>query len=195
MQHIRHGAHILGQRTDAGGMDSGAPQPRQGCGHQQGLSSPASLSRRPRLSASDVSHDLHASLKALGTDFIDLYLLHYDHPTARSRTDHGTAQPSHRRRQDRRDRCVELVSRANCQRQHACRRQGLETVQRVERSIQPCRVDAISVAWRCHTRRGRPACRTGMVFDARAAGVRVVQPGPRIFFRPLRSEEPGWPTA
>jgi aryl-alcohol dehydrogenase-like predicted oxidoreductase len=38
---------------------------------------------QPRLSASDVSHDLHASLKALGTDFIDLYLLHYDHPTAR----------------------------------------------------------------------------------------------------------------
>jgi aryl-alcohol dehydrogenase-like predicted oxidoreductase len=37
---------------------------------------------RPRLSPSDVSHDLHASLKALGTDFIDLYLLHYDHPTA-----------------------------------------------------------------------------------------------------------------
>lgn len=41
------------------------------------------LSRRPRLSASDVSHDLHASLKALGTDFVDLYLLHFDHPTAR----------------------------------------------------------------------------------------------------------------
>lgn len=38
---------------------------------------------RPRLSASDVSHDLHASLKALGTDFIDLYLLHFDHPTVR----------------------------------------------------------------------------------------------------------------
>jgi aryl-alcohol dehydrogenase-like predicted oxidoreductase len=37
----------------------------------------------PRLSPSDVSHDLHASLKALGTDFIDLYLLHYDHPAAR----------------------------------------------------------------------------------------------------------------
>ena len=44
---------------------------------------PHLLSRRPRLSASDVSHDLHASLKALGTDFIDLYLLHWDHPTAR----------------------------------------------------------------------------------------------------------------
>jgi aryl-alcohol dehydrogenase-like predicted oxidoreductase len=29
-----------------------------------------------------VTHDLHASLKALGTDSIDLYLLHYDHPTA-----------------------------------------------------------------------------------------------------------------
>ncbi|TQR87251.1 aldo/keto reductase [Mycobacterium hodleri] len=39
-------------------------------------------SGRPRLSASDVSHDLHASLKALGTDSIDLYLLHYDDPTA-----------------------------------------------------------------------------------------------------------------
>jgi aryl-alcohol dehydrogenase-like predicted oxidoreductase len=37
----------------------------------------------PRLAASDVSHDLHASLNALATDFIDLYLLHYDHPTAR----------------------------------------------------------------------------------------------------------------
>jgi aryl-alcohol dehydrogenase-like predicted oxidoreductase len=37
----------------------------------------------PRLSPSDVSHDLNASLKALGTDFIDLYLLHYDHPTVR----------------------------------------------------------------------------------------------------------------
>jgi aryl-alcohol dehydrogenase-like predicted oxidoreductase len=44
-------------------------------GHPDGLG-------RPRLSASDVSHDLHASLKALGTDSIDLYLLHYDHPTA-----------------------------------------------------------------------------------------------------------------
>jgi len=44
---------------------------------------PHLASRRPRLTASDVSHDLHASLKALGTDFIDLYLLHYDHPTAR----------------------------------------------------------------------------------------------------------------
>ena len=44
---------------------------------------PHLLLRRPRLSASDVSHDLHASLKALGTDFIDLYLLHFDHPTAR----------------------------------------------------------------------------------------------------------------
>jgi aryl-alcohol dehydrogenase-like predicted oxidoreductase len=43
---------------------------------------PHLLLKRPRLSASDVTHDLHASLKALGTDFIDLYLLHYDHPTA-----------------------------------------------------------------------------------------------------------------
>jgi aryl-alcohol dehydrogenase-like predicted oxidoreductase len=40
-------------------------------------------SGNPRLTPSDVSHDLHASLKALGTDFIDLYLIHYDHPTAR----------------------------------------------------------------------------------------------------------------
>jgi aryl-alcohol dehydrogenase-like predicted oxidoreductase len=40
-------------------------------------------SGRPRLSASDVSHDLHASFDALGTDFIDWYRLHYDHPTAR----------------------------------------------------------------------------------------------------------------
>jgi aryl-alcohol dehydrogenase-like predicted oxidoreductase len=44
---------------------------------------PNLLLGRPRLSASDVSHDLHASLKALGTDFIDLYVLHFDHPTAR----------------------------------------------------------------------------------------------------------------
>lgn len=35
-----------------------------------------------RLSPSAVSRDLHASLKALGTDFIDLYLLHYDDPAA-----------------------------------------------------------------------------------------------------------------
>ena len=40
-------------------------------------------SGRPRLAASDVSRDLHASLRALGTDFIDLYLLHYDHPSTR----------------------------------------------------------------------------------------------------------------
>jgi aryl-alcohol dehydrogenase-like predicted oxidoreductase len=44
---------------------------------------PLLLSGHPRLSPSDVSHDLHSSLKALGTDFIDLYLLHYDHPPAR----------------------------------------------------------------------------------------------------------------
>lgn len=43
---------------------------------------PGLSSGRPRLSASDVSNDLHASLTALGTDFIDLYLLHYDHPAA-----------------------------------------------------------------------------------------------------------------
>ncbi|KZS84076.1 hypothetical protein B4U45_19145 [Mycobacterium persicum] len=43
---------------------------------------PNLLSRRPRLSPSDVTRDLHASLKALDTDFIDLYLLHYDHPRA-----------------------------------------------------------------------------------------------------------------
>jgi aryl-alcohol dehydrogenase-like predicted oxidoreductase len=30
-----------------------------------------------------VSHDLHASFETLGTDLIDLYLLHYDHPTGR----------------------------------------------------------------------------------------------------------------
>src|SRR5215212_7081736 len=35
-------------------------------------------SGHPRLSPIDVSEDLHASLKALGADFIDLYLLHYD---------------------------------------------------------------------------------------------------------------------
>ena len=40
-------------------------------------------SGKPRLSPFDVSHDLHASLKTLGTDFIDLYLLHYDDATAR----------------------------------------------------------------------------------------------------------------
>ncbi|GFG54403.1 aldo/keto reductase [Mycolicibacterium agri] len=36
-----------------------------------------------RLAAQHVSADLHASLKALGTDYIDLYLLHYDDPAAR----------------------------------------------------------------------------------------------------------------
>jgi aryl-alcohol dehydrogenase-like predicted oxidoreductase len=44
---------------------------------------PNFLLRRSRLSPSTVSHDLHASLKALRTDFIDLYLLHYDDPTVR----------------------------------------------------------------------------------------------------------------
>jgi aryl-alcohol dehydrogenase-like predicted oxidoreductase len=39
-------------------------------------------SGRPRLSAADVSRDLHASLTALDTEFIDLYLLHYDDPAA-----------------------------------------------------------------------------------------------------------------
>lgn len=43
---------------------------------------PHPLQKTPRLSPSDVTHDLHASLKALRTDFIDLYLLHFDHPTA-----------------------------------------------------------------------------------------------------------------
>jgi aryl-alcohol dehydrogenase-like predicted oxidoreductase len=37
----------------------------------------------PRLAPAEVAHDLHASLKALGADFIDLYLLHYDDPAAR----------------------------------------------------------------------------------------------------------------
>src|SRR5579875_775437 len=41
---------------------------------------PSLVSGRPRLSPSAVSRDLHASLKALGTDFIDVYLLHYDNP-------------------------------------------------------------------------------------------------------------------
>jgi aryl-alcohol dehydrogenase-like predicted oxidoreductase len=41
---------------------------------------PNLLLRHPRLSPTCVSHDLHASLKALGTDFIDIYLLHYDNP-------------------------------------------------------------------------------------------------------------------
>jgi aryl-alcohol dehydrogenase-like predicted oxidoreductase len=40
-------------------------------------------SRKPRFSASDVSRGLHASLNALGADFIDSYLLHHDNPTAR----------------------------------------------------------------------------------------------------------------
>ncbi len=44
---------------------------------------PSLLLRHPRLSPSIVSRDLHASLKALGTDSIDLYLLHYDDPTVR----------------------------------------------------------------------------------------------------------------
>ncbi len=43
---------------------------------------PHLLLKHPRLSPADVTHDLDASLKALGTDFIDLYLLHYDHPSA-----------------------------------------------------------------------------------------------------------------
>lgn len=43
---------------------------------------PHLLLKSPRLSADDVTRDLHASLKALGTDFVDVYLLHYDHPTA-----------------------------------------------------------------------------------------------------------------
>ncbi|BBY06245.1 aldo/keto reductase [Mycobacterium noviomagense] len=43
---------------------------------------PNLLLGRPRVSPSVVSHDLHASLKALRTDCIDLYLLHYDDPTA-----------------------------------------------------------------------------------------------------------------
>jgi|SRR5579884_2610984 len=42
---------------------------------------PNLLLGRPRVSPSVVSRDLHASLKALGTDCIDLYLLHYDDPT------------------------------------------------------------------------------------------------------------------
>jgi aryl-alcohol dehydrogenase-like predicted oxidoreductase len=33
-----------------------------------------------RLSPSDLSSDLHASLRALGADYIDLYLLHFDDP-------------------------------------------------------------------------------------------------------------------
>jgi aryl-alcohol dehydrogenase-like predicted oxidoreductase len=36
----------------------------------------------PRLTSADVTRDLEQSLKALGTDTIDLYLLHYDDPTA-----------------------------------------------------------------------------------------------------------------
>ncbi|MBS4729542.1 aldo/keto reductase [Mycobacterium sp. SM1] len=44
---------------------------------------PHLLSGHPRLTASELSHDLHASLKALGTEYIDLYLLHYDDPAAR----------------------------------------------------------------------------------------------------------------
>ncbi|MEB3981991.1 aldo/keto reductase [Mycobacterium sp. 663a-19] len=43
---------------------------------------PHLLLKRPRLSPDDVTRDLHASLKALDTEFIDLYLLHYDHPAA-----------------------------------------------------------------------------------------------------------------
>jgi aryl-alcohol dehydrogenase-like predicted oxidoreductase len=36
----------------------------------------------PRLNAAAVTRDLHSSLKALGTESIDLYLLHYDAPSA-----------------------------------------------------------------------------------------------------------------
>ncbi len=35
-----------------------------------------------RLTPSELSSDLHASLKALGGDYIDLYLLHFDDPSA-----------------------------------------------------------------------------------------------------------------
>jgi aryl-alcohol dehydrogenase-like predicted oxidoreductase len=41
------------------------------------------LRRTAALPPSVVSHELDTSLKALGTDFIDLYPLHYDHPAAR----------------------------------------------------------------------------------------------------------------
>ncbi len=58
--------------------------------------------------SSDVWHDLHASLTALGTDVIDLFLLHYDHPKCASPTGHGTTQPPHRRRQDNRDWRIQL---------------------------------------------------------------------------------------
>lgn len=43
---------------------------------------PHLLLRYSRLSAAEVTRDLDASLKVLGTDFIDLYLLHFDDPTA-----------------------------------------------------------------------------------------------------------------
>ena len=40
MQLIRHGAHLLGQRTDTGDLGSRTPEPRRGCHRQQGMSSP-----------------------------------------------------------------------------------------------------------------------------------------------------------
>ena len=95
-------------------------------------------SGRPRLSPIDVSEDLHASLKALGADFIDLYLLHYDDPTAHldplmerlnRHVDEGkigaigASNWSHER-----------IACANA----LAARQGSEIIQRFERSIQPC---------------------------------------------------------
>ena len=99
---------------------------------------PTSYLRRPRLSASDVSHDLHASLKALGTDFIDLYLLHYDHPTAR-------VEPIIERLNRHMDEGkISAIGASNWSHERiasaktVCRQQGPKTIQRVKRSIQPC---------------------------------------------------------
>ena len=90
---------------------------------------PHLLSRRPRLSAlmyrTTCTHPSRRSAQ-----ISSICICFTTTTPGPSRTDHGTAQPPHRRRQDRRDRCVELVSRANCQRQHVCRRQGPKTLAR-----------------------------------------------------------------
>src|SRR5258708_24550555 len=100
MQLIRHGAHIPGQRTDARPGSGNARTATRLSSSARGATPP--LGKAAALS-SDVWHDLHASLTALGTDVIDLFLLHYYQPKCASPTSHGTTQPPHRRMQDNRD--------------------------------------------------------------------------------------------
>ena len=137
MQLIRHGTHISGQRTDAGRLDSATPEPRQGRGHQQGVSSRPPQDVRGSLRPMCRTTSTRPS-KALGTDFIDLYLLHYDHPTARVEP---VMEQLNRHIDEGK---ISAIGASNwsheriAQRQHICRRQGPATIWRVERSIQPC---------------------------------------------------------